>query len=188
MARTHASLSLPQCAGRPCAPVRVAPLLRACASDCSCRLGDLGAQSLQRHRDRLVNRKRVQVLLGEVAPVQERSPGVLADCRQMGIVAGEIGKDAGSVAVSPTDLIGKALLHGSRGSQPEQKRAFRRLLLRHAVPVPRHRFRCRSVDSRSVPVGSDRDQHCRRICARRRQHSRSLLGRGSPIPSLQDAP
>ena len=81
-------------------------------------------------------------LLGEVALFQERRPGVLANCRQMGVVAGEIGKNARSVAVGPADLIWKAFLHGSQGSQPEQERAFRRLLLRHAVPVPRHLFRC----------------------------------------------
>jgi hypothetical protein len=53
----------------------------------------------------------------------------------MGVVAGEIGEDAGSVAVRATNLIRKALLHGSCGAQPEQERAFCRSLLGHAVPA-----------------------------------------------------
>ena len=125
-------------------------------SDCSCRLATWARSRCSAVAIASVNRKRVQVLLGEVPLFQERRPGILADCRQMGIVTREIGEDAGSVAVRPTDLIRKALLHGSRGSQPEQERAFRRLLLRHALPVPRNRFRCPRILGYQNPMRSEK--------------------------------
>src|SRR5215213_2206047 len=60
----------------------------------------------------------------------------------MGIVAREIGKKAGRVAVCPTHLVRQGLLHGSGGSLPEQKRAFCQLSVGHAVLVSIPRFRC----------------------------------------------